>query len=63
MTGLELQDARRGLGLTQQQLAQLVGVTPETIARWERDGVPIRDQAFVIGRLVQIREERDDDEG
>ena len=36
--------------LTQVELAELVGVTSNTIARWERDEVPIREP---MARLIQ----------
>ena len=36
MTGKQLRDFRRGVELTQAQLAALLGVTGNTLARWER---------------------------
>ncbi len=36
MTGHEIADLRRKLGLTQVQLAQLLGVHPLTVSKWER---------------------------
>ena len=35
MTGAELQSRREALGLTQNQLADALGVTQVTIMRWE----------------------------
>lgn len=39
--GDELRGIRRRLGLTQRQLAERMGVTVTSLARWERDEVPI----------------------
>jgi len=35
MTGKELKELRRRLGLTQKKLARQLGVIPLTVARWE----------------------------
>lgn len=45
MTGDELRKARRRLGLTQVALAELIGTTGNTVARWERSAVPITEVA------------------
>ncbi len=37
MTGAEIKGLRKILGYTQAKLAEEVGVTPNTIARYERD--------------------------
>jgi len=37
MTGTQIKDLRRNLGYTQARLAEEVGVSPNTIARYERD--------------------------
>lgn len=37
MDGKELREAREALQLTQKQLAEKLAVTPNTVARWERD--------------------------
>ena len=42
MTGQSLRDARQDLGLTQEQLANQLGVTLRTIWRWEKGDVPSR---------------------
>jgi len=42
MNGEELRRARERLDLTQEQLAALLDVTANTIARWERNEVPIK---------------------
>jgi transcriptional regulator with XRE-family HTH domain len=36
MEGDELKDKRIALGLTQAQLAEILDVKPNTVARWER---------------------------
>jgi len=36
MEGEELKEKRIALGLTQVQLAEILGVKPNTVARWER---------------------------
>lgn len=51
MTGEELQRVRKRLGLTQVALAGRLGVTSTTVARWERDEVPIREP---MARLVHL---------
>ncbi len=51
MTGEELRRIRKRLGLTQASLAEQLAVTPTTVARWERDEVPIREP---MARLIQL---------
>lgn len=51
MTGEELRRIRKRLGLTQVALAERLGVAPNSVARWERDEVPIRE---VVARLVRL---------
>lgn len=36
MTGVDLRNRRRALGLTQAELAEYLGVAANTVARWER---------------------------
>ena len=47
MTATELRSRRLALGLTQQALAQRLGLSPNTIARWERGEVPITAPAML----------------
>jgi len=42
MTGKGIRSLRRRLGLTQDQMAKLSGVTPQAVYLWERKGGPIR---------------------
>jgi excisionase family DNA binding protein len=51
VTGKELRGIRKRLGLTQVALAEQLAVTPTTVARWERDEVPIRES---MARLIQL---------
>ncbi len=37
MTGEQIKELRKSLGYTQARLAEEVGLTPNTIARYERD--------------------------
>ena len=50
MSGKELRAIRDKLGWTQVQLAEVLGITPNTVARWERDEVGIREP---MARLIQ----------
>lgn len=35
--GRNLRDARHSKGLTQEQVAEMVGVSPQAVSRWEND--------------------------
>jgi transcriptional regulator with XRE-family HTH domain len=41
MGGEELKEQRTALGLTQAQLAEILDVKPNTVARWERGLLPV----------------------
>ena len=45
MNGKELRTIRRRLKLTQVEFAELVGVTSNTVARWERGEMTMRKRA------------------
>ena len=49
MKGKTLRAIRKRLGLTQAELAKQIGVTGNTLARWERDELQIREP---IVRLI-----------
>jgi transcriptional regulator with XRE-family HTH domain len=44
MVGKELRAIRARLRLTQVELAELVGVASNTVARWERDEMAMRER-------------------
>lgn len=52
MTGKEILKIRERLKWTQAQLAEAVGVTWNTIARWERDEVGIGEPAARLIRRI-----------
>lgn len=52
MNGLALKKIRTRLGLTQVGLAKRLHVSPNTVARWERDEVPIRETMAQHIRLI-----------
>ena len=46
-----LRAIRRRLGISQAKLAERIGFTQNTVARWERDEIPISEPA---ARLIRI---------
>jgi len=50
MTGVEIRALREKLGWTQMVLAEAIGVTSNTVARWERGEIAISEPT---SRLVQ----------
>ena len=56
MSGKELLKIRKRLRWTQATLAYAVGVTWNTIARWERDEVAIGEPAARLIRRILIEE-------
>jgi transcriptional regulator with XRE-family HTH domain len=55
MTGHELRHLREQLGLTQRELAELIGMHPNTVACMERDDKPISRRTEATLRLLQPR--------
>lgn len=55
VTPEELRTARQSFGLSQEALAKLMGISPNTVARWERGERPIHQGqvrlAFKVLRL------------
>lgn len=52
MTGSELRRIRKRLGLTQAALAERIAVATNTVARWERGELPIRETTARLIRLL-----------
>ncbi len=62
MTGREVRQVRKMLGLTQVGFAEKVGVTSNTVARWERDELTVGSTAAILigllGRLHRKENKR-----
>ena len=58
MTGKQLRNMRNKLKWTQVEYAKAVGVTPNTIARWERDEVSISEPMARLIRSIHAQEKR-----
>jgi transcriptional regulator with XRE-family HTH domain len=56
MTGEELKECRERLGLTQEQLAQEIGVHVMTVSRWERGARKIQTPVEKLVREIVRRE-------
>lgn len=52
MTGEEVRAIRKRLGLTQQELADKVGVARASVARWEIGAMGIRESAARLLRML-----------
>jgi DNA-binding transcriptional regulator YiaG len=52
MTGKEVRRIRRKLGATQVQLANRLGVAPNTVYRWEADRVTVTAPMAQLLRLL-----------
>lgn len=57
MVGEEVRKRRKALELNQSELAELLGVTRNTVARWERDEVTIPSQMLELA-LKQLEAEQ-----
>jgi putative transcriptional regulator len=59
MTGAEIRELRKTLGYTQARLAEEIGVTPNTIARYEREELrpspPVLKLLKLIGMSGGVR--------
>ena len=59
MTGSQIRELRKTLGYTQARLAEEVGVTPNTIARYEREELrpspPVLKLLKLIGTSGDVR--------
>lgn len=54
MTGAEIKVLRKRLGYTQAKLAEEVGVTPNTIARYERDELRPSPPVLKLLKLLEL---------
>lgn len=54
MSGRELRFLRTEMGMTQENLAEILKVSPLTVSRWEREESPIKDTAEMLVRLMAI---------
>lgn len=54
MTGAQIKELRKTLGYTQAKLADEVGVTPNTIARYEREELRPSPPVLKLLRLVAM---------
>jgi DNA-binding transcriptional regulator YiaG len=52
MKGAELRRIRKRLGLTQKQMARLIGVAWNSVARWERDEMDMKTPTEKLIRLL-----------
>jgi len=61
VTGQQIRTLRERLGFTQVQLAQLLGVHPLTVSRWERDELaPSPHQAALLASFQKARTNQSD---
>ncbi len=58
MTPSELRRARHRLRLTQSQFADLVGVAPNSVARWERGEMGMRPTTARLIKLLVMKADR-----
>lgn len=54
MTGTEIKELRKFLGYTQAKLASEVGVTPNTIARYERGEFKASPPVLKLLKLLEL---------
>jgi transcriptional regulator with XRE-family HTH domain len=52
MRGKELRAIRQKLGWTQVRFAKAIGVTSNTVARWERDELAIREPTVKLAKMI-----------
>jgi putative transcriptional regulator len=54
MTGIQIKDLRKALGYTQAKLAEEVGVTGNTVARYERDELKPSPPVLKLLKLLEL---------
>ena len=57
MTGEQIKEVRKSLGYTQARLAEELGLTPNTIARYERDELKPSPPVLKLLRLLELSQE------
>ena len=57
MTGTQIKELRKNLGYTQARLAEEVGLTSNTIARYERDELKPSPPVLKLLRLLELSQE------
>jgi putative transcriptional regulator len=55
MTGAQIKELRKTLGYTQAELAEALGVTPNTVARYERDEFKPSPPVLKLLNLIALR--------
>ena len=54
-TGEKIKEARKQSGLSQEQLAEKIGVSRSAVAKWERDrGLPDVDNLKALSQLLNV---------
>ncbi len=53
MEGGDFRKIRKQLDLTQAEFAELIGVKPNTLARWERGVLPISKTIALLAQLLE----------
>jgi len=56
MTGVEIRAFREKLGWTQMALAEAIGVTSNTVARWERGEMAISEPTARLLQKIVVEE-------
>jgi DNA-binding transcriptional regulator YiaG len=57
MQGVEIRALRKKLGWTQMALAEAIGVTSNTVARWERGEMAISEPATRLLRKIAAEQQ------
>ena len=57
MTGAQIKELRKSLGYTQARLAEEIGLTPNTVARYERDELKPSPPVLKLLRLLELSQE------
>jgi transcriptional regulator with XRE-family HTH domain len=52
----EVKRIRGAMGLTQQELADLLGVTQATVSRWEASKLPVDQRTLIALKALQVQQ-------